>query len=68
VATVARRPTKDNDGVTDLWYAPPIVASAAGGSSVVGDNDTQSLYYALGNPRRTTHPLNDRKTTYPDLP
>jgi hypothetical protein len=62
----AKRPTGFDDGVTDRWYFPPPAVSFAGGRFDIGE--LQSLYYALGNPRRTTHPLNDRKTTYPDLP
>lgn len=69
--TDSRRPTGFNDGVTDRWYFPPVRAFAIGEGQALlatGDANGTHLYYAFGNPRRTTHPLNDRFTTYPDLP
>jgi hypothetical protein len=65
MSVVARRFTSNNDGVTDTWDEARNTREAVMTTVVPL---TEASYYALGNPRRTTHPLNDRKTTYPDLP
>ena len=67
MAINATRVSGFDDGVTDRWYFPPTSVQHRR-INVTAAGEVEALYYAFGNPRRTTHPLNDRFTTYPDLP
>lgn len=67
MATNAKRVSGFDDGTTDRWYYPPTLGDRVR-ISVTATGDSEVFYYSFGNPRRTTYPLNDRRTEYPNLP
>lgn len=65
--TDVHRPTRNSDGVTDRWYESASVSYRATDIALIPGN-YEYMNIAFASFRRTTRPLNDRKTTYPDLP